>query len=269
MSEIQQPFQVEPRQPIGKITLFLIIINVSLFAWQILSGVSITDPTTLDALRWGADYAPLTFLEEPYRLFSSMFFHFGLMHLGFNMWALYIFGDVAEKTFGKFYFLGLYLLAGLMGSLLSGYLDIRNSYALLQHADPSLIPRVSAGASGAVMGLGGALTLLSLFPPTATQRFILDKKSLLTILAVNLAFGFFTSGINNAAHIGGMIMGAVLALLWYFTQRQQAKPMLNFVILIIGLVMTYSFYLYCQHLVEPLTPLWQEAVAQMRSQLNF
>lgn len=269
MSEMQQPFQVEPRQPIGKITLALIIINVSLFAWQVISGVSITDPTTLDALRWGADYAPLTFLEEPYRLLSSMFFHFGLMHLGFNMWALYIFGDIAEKTFGKFYFLGLYLLAGLMGSLLSGYLDIRNSYELLQTFDQSLIPRVSAGASGAVMGLGGALTLLSLFPPTPQQRYILDKKSLLTILAINLAFGFFTQGINNAAHIGGMIMGAVLALLWYLTQGNKTNPMLNLIILIFGFAATYGFYIYCQHLVEPLTPFWQEAVAQMRSQLNF
>jgi len=141
---------------IGKITLLLIVINVGLFAIQVLSGVNITDPSTLDTLRWGADYAPLTFLEEPYRLFTSMFFHFGIIHLMMNMWALYVFGDVAEKTFGRFYFLGLYILAGLMGSLLSGYLDIRNSYELLQNFDQKLIPHVSAGASGAVMGLGGA-----------------------------------------------------------------------------------------------------------------
>ena len=82
----------------------LIVINVGLFAIQVLSGVNITDPTTLDALRWGADYAPLTFLEEPYRLFSSMFFHFGILHLMMNMWALYIFGDVAEKNFRKVLF---------------------------------------------------------------------------------------------------------------------------------------------------------------------
>ena len=156
-----------------------------------------------------------------------------------------------------------------MGSLLSGYLDIRNSYELLQNFDQKLIPHVSAGASGAVMGLGGALTLLSLFPPTPNQRFILDKRSLLTVLAINLAFGFFTSGINNAAHIGGMIMGAVLALLWYLNQRTKANDLLNVVILIIGTITTYVVYLYCQHLVQPITPLWQEAISQMRSQLSF
>ena len=259
------------RQPnsIGKITLLLIVINVGLFAIQVLSGVNITDPTTLDALRWGADYAPLTFLEEPYRLFSSMFFHFGILHLMMNMWALYIFGDVAEKTLGKFYFLGLYILAGLMGSLLSGYLDIRNSYEMLQNFDQKLFPHVSAGASGAVMGLGGALTLLSLFPPTPNQRFILDKRSLLTVLAINLAFGFLASGINNAAHIGGMLMGAVMALAWYATQRAKMGKAANIIIVILGIAATYAVYLYCQHLVGPLSPLWQQALAQMREQLNF
>ena len=269
MSNSQDYSTSSPIKNLGKITLLLIIINVGLFAIQVLSGVNITDPTTLDALRWGADYAPLTFLEEPYRLFSSMFFHFGILHLMMNMWALYIFGDVAEKTFGRFYFLGLYLLAGLMGSLLSGYLDIRNSYELLQSFDQKLIPHVSAGASGAVMGLGGALTLLSLFPPTPHQRFILDKRSLLTVLAINLAFGFFTSGINNAAHIGGMIMGAVLALLWYLNQRANANHVVNIIILIIGVIATYGAYLYCQHLIQPISPLWQEAVSQMRNQFSF
>ena len=253
---------------VGKITLLLISINVGLFIIEVLSGINISGPTMKDALRWGADYAPLTFLEEPYRLFTSMFFHFGILHLMMNMWALYIFGDIAEKTFGKFYFLGLYILAGLMGSLLSGYLDIRNSYTLLQTADSSVIP-ISAGASGAVMGLGGALTLLSLFPPTPNQRFILDKRSLLSVLAINLAFGFFASGINNAAHIGGIIMGAVLALLWYVSQRARAGQWADVVILILGTALTYGVYAYCQHLVEPLTPSWQQAVSQMRSQLSL
>ena len=263
------PTFVQTQNMTGKITLLLIAINVGLFAWQVVTGVNITDPSTRDALRWGADYAPLTFLEEPYRLFSSMFFHFGLMHLMFNMWALYVFGNVAEQTLGRVYYLGLYVLAGLMGSLLSGYLDIRHSYELLQNFDPSLIPRVSAGASGAVMGLGGALTMLSFFPPTPNQRFILDQKSLLMVLAINLAFGFFAPGINNAAHIGGMLMGGVLALAWYALQRLRQGMPAQIVVLVLGAILTYAVYQYCQSLVQPLTPLWQQAIGQMRSQLNF
>ncbi|MEK5769038.1 rhomboid family intramembrane serine protease, partial [Acinetobacter schindleri] len=75
-------------------------------------------------------------------------------------------------------------------------------------ANPGLLPGVSAGASGAVMGLGASLTVLSLLPMLPRQPFILDKKTLVMIMGLNLAMGFMISGINNAAHIGGMIMGA-------------------------------------------------------------
>ncbi|OWX78066.1 rhomboid family intramembrane serine protease, partial [Escherichia coli] len=140
-----------------------------LFIWQIISGVDISDPAIKDALHWGADFTPLTFSGQPERLFTSMFFHFGIIHLMLNMWALYIFGNVAEALFGRLYFIGLYLLAGLFGSLLSSYINIQNGHELLQHFDQSLLPHVSAGASGAVMGLGAALTVLSLFPPLPHQ----------------------------------------------------------------------------------------------------
>ncbi|TCM65192.1 membrane associated rhomboid family serine protease [Acinetobacter calcoaceticus] len=257
-----------PKPPLAVITTSLIAINVILFAWQIFSGVDITSPSIAAALNWGADYAPLTFLQEPLRLFSSMFFHFGLPHLLFNMWALYVFGNLAEHTFGRWFFCGLYLLAGLMGSLLSGYLDIRNSIELLQHFDPTLLPRVSAGASGAVMGIGGALTALSFFPRLARQRLALDKRSLVTIMAINLAFGIFATGINNAAHVGGMLMGALLALCWYAAQHYKWSKLGLFLILILGGVLCYGFYLYCLNMIQEILPLWQEAILQMQAALN-
>lgn len=213
--------------PLAKVTLTLMAINIILFVWQVLTGVDASAPTTAEAIRWGADYAPLTYLQEPFRLFSSMFLHFGLPHLMFNMWALYVFGNLSEHTFGRFYFLCLYLLAGLMGSLFSGYVDIRHAFQILQHFDPKLFPQVSAGASGAVMGLGGALTALAFFPRLAQQKIALDKKSLLIIMGINLAFGFFTPGINNAAHIGGMLMGAALAIAWYLVQRFKPSTTLS------------------------------------------
>ena len=83
------------------ITAVIIAVNVGLFFWQILHGMDVSNPSTADAIRWGADYAPLTFLAEPMRLLSSMFFHFGLVHLMLNMWALYIFGSVLEQMFGR------------------------------------------------------------------------------------------------------------------------------------------------------------------------
>ena len=259
------------KPPLAKVTLGLIFINVMLFGWQILSGVDISSPEIADAIHWGADYAPLTLLQEPYRLFSSMFFHFGLPHLMFNMWALYIFGNLAEQTFGRVYFLAMYVLAGLMGSLLSAYVDIHNSYTFIENIkdlDGSLLPRVSAGASGAVMGIGGALTALAFFPRLARQQMALDKRSLLTIIGINLVFGILTSGINNAAHVGGMIMGALLAIAWYAVQHFKLPKVMLAIILLLGALLCYAAYQYCLMQIEPIMPLWQEALNNMQQQLG-
>lgn len=249
------------------ITACLIAINVGLFAWQVMHGMDITQPSSIDAIRWGADYAPLSFLTEPIRLFSSMFFHFGLIHLMLNMWALYIFGNVAEQLFGRFYFLALYILAGLMGSLLSGYISIQDSYELLRLGQPnqSLFPGVSAGASGAVMGLGAALTVLSLLPQLPQQRFILDKKTLLMVMGINLFMGFTMSVINNAAHIGGMIMGGILAFIWYFAQKANRPKMGSIIGLILGTILCGVFYQYCLQLVIEIKPFWQQLAQWIQS----
>lgn len=243
-------------------TAALIAVNVSLFGWQILTGVDITDPSPVDAIAWGADFTPLTFLGQPERLFSSMFFHFGMIHLMLNMWALYIFGSIAEQLFGRRYYIALYFLAGLMGSVLSSYLSILDGYQLLQHFDPKYLPKISAGASGAVMGLGAALTIISVLPMLPRQRFLLDKKSLLFIMAINLIFGFTVSGINNAAHIGGMLMGAVLATAWYLSQKTGKKIMFQLGAVLIATLLLYGFYVYCTALGQTLHPLWYEILIQ-------
>ncbi|SPL70213.1 rhomboid family intramembrane serine protease [Acinetobacter stercoris] len=263
------PVYTQSSFKIGKITALFIAINVGLFVLEIFSGVNISNPQIVDALRWGADYAPLTYLEEPYRIFSSMFFHFGLIHLMMNMWALYVFGNIAEVLFGRLYFFGLYLLAGISGSLLSGYIDIQHSYELLQNFSPDLLPKVGAGASGAVMGIGGALTALSFFSPLPHQRLLLDKKSLITIMVINLAFGMLASGINNAAHVGGMIMGAVLAIAWYYVERKKMGMLSRIIILIAAIIATYFIYLYLMKLVQPIAPVWQEIWVQMKDQLGM
>lgn len=252
------------------LTALIIGINVGLFFWQVWHGMDLSQPSPADAIRWGADYAPLTFLAEPIRLFSSMFFHFGFVHLMLNMWALYIFGSVLEQMFGRIYFLSVYILAGLMGSLLSGYISIQNSYTLMHTltAHPDLLPRVGAGASGAVMGLGAALTALALLPTLPRQSFILDKTTLLMVMGINLAMGFMLSGINNAAHIGGMLVGAILAFPWYFSQRLRYRWIMPISIVLVGAA-SYLFYLYCQQRVIEIQPLWSELLILMRPQFNL
>lgn len=157
------------------LTALLISINVGLFIWQIISGVDISDPAIKDALHWGADFTPLTFSGQPERLFTSMFFTLVLFTLC-STCGLYIFLGMWLKLYLDVYTLlaCIYLQACLVA--LSSYINIQNGHELLQHFDQSLLPHVSAGASGAVMGLGAALTVLSLFPPLPHQAYILDKK---------------------------------------------------------------------------------------------
>lgn len=108
---------------------------------------------------------------------------------------------------------------------------------------------------------------LSLFPPLPQQRFWLDKKSLLLIMGINLAFGFTVSGINNAAHIGGMIMGALLAGSWYFSHKTQYPVILQIIALVLASLLTLGFYVYCNELSTGLNSLWNEILRQ--NQLSF
>lgn len=91
------------------LTALLIAINCGLFAWQVLNGVSATDPSVPDLIKWGADFAPLTLTSENWRLLSSMFLHIGFVHLLLNMWALYLFGMYAEFYYGRFWYVVIYL----------------------------------------------------------------------------------------------------------------------------------------------------------------
>jgi membrane associated rhomboid family serine protease len=125
-----------------------------------------------------------------YRLLTSMFLHFGVIHLALNMYGLYLLGPALEQAFGQVRFAATYLLSGLAGAALS--------YALgPQH-------EVAAGASGAVFGLFGAFYVLG-------RRRNLDVSSITTIIALNLVLSFSLSGIDWRGHVGGLVAGAALS----------------------------------------------------------
>lgn len=265
MSEMQQPafYRSKLDVQLWWVTAVLIAVNVGLYLWQIATGVNASQPSIDAALAWGADFAPLTFLQEPARLFTSIFFHFGFLHLALNMWALYIFGSLAEQIFGRFYFLGIYICCGLAGNLLSGWLNIHNSYIYLQTANINLLPSVNAGASGAVMGLGGALTVLSFFPNLPNVPFVLVKRSLLMIMGLNLVIGMLIPNINNAAHLGGVIMGILQSLIWYGCSTYKRNTLGSLLGLGIGIVLLIISYEYCQYLIHMgLMPLWHIILKQ-------
>lgn len=225
-----------------KLTGLLLLINVTVFVIEALSGVNILSPMMKDLLIWGANYAPLTLTGDSWRLITSMFLHIGIIHLAVNCWALYLWGVYAEFYYGRRYFLALYLSAGLIGSLFS---VIHNLIKInTSHGETSFI--ISAGASGAIMGLGGALIVAAWRPKTDLHPAqTLKLKPLLVIMAINFALGFSIPGIDNAAHIGGLLTGALLALVFSLTEKssdssRKALRIIIFIILAIGGVFLFQ-----------------------------
>ncbi len=185
----------------------LVAINVIWFIAMVAKGASLTQPTTDQLLRWGANFGPLTLTGQWWRLLTAMFVHIGIVHLALNMWCLWDLGLLAEYLYGRRTFLALYLMSGLAASVVS---LARNSLV------------VSAGASGAIFGLAGALIATLYLGRLAAPRGAL-RTSLISLLAFagyNLAYGFFKGGIDNGAHIGGLISGLLLGSVLSLDFRQ-------------------------------------------------
>jgi rhomboid protease GluP len=178
----------------------LIGLNVAVFALMVLLGVSPLGPTNEQALFWGANYGPFTLDGQWWRLLSSTFLHFGIIHLALNMQCLWRLGQLTERLYGNWAFLTLYILSGLGGSVASLWWN-PNTF--------------SAGASGAIFGVAGGLVAflyLSKLPmPRAAIQGIMT--STLIFVGYNLLFGFTSTGIDNAAHIGGLVTGALVGAL--------------------------------------------------------
>lgn len=177
------------------ITYVLLVIIVVIWLLMELFGGS---TSTQVLINFGANSGQHILLRgETWRLFTSMFLHVGLMHLGFNAYALFIFGLEMERIYGPARYLIIYILSGLFGSLAS-----------FASKGPLV---VSAGASGAIFGIIGMNLAYFLLHRNAFGHFGRQRvTSTLFIIGINLVFGFTVPGIDNLAHIGGLIAGFVL-----------------------------------------------------------
>ena len=205
---IQQLLKTAP------VTTLLLISFIGLFIMQVLTGVDANNPSTEALLKWGANALPFTMNDEPWRLVSSAFLHIGLMHLLFNGFAMYFFGQIAEPMFGSGKFLALFLLSAIGGNLLN------TQVTWLSILDGTGQVGLSAGASGGIMGIGAAL-LIAAFFKISVNGLMLNLRSLLFIMGINLVYGFAVPGIDNAGHIGGAITGLIIALAFAIAYRQR------------------------------------------------
>jgi rhomboid protease GluP len=182
-------------------TPIILNINFLVFFIMIASGVSPWLPTAEELRTWGANFRPDVINHGQFwRMFTSMFLHCGILHIASNMFALYQIGRMLEQFVGKWRFLALYLMAGLGGSAVS----------LWWHPDS-----VGAGASGAIFGLFGVLA--ALLTTDIIDQNIRKKmlRSITSVIVLNLLIGL-NGFIDNSAHIGGLLTGAMGGYLIYF-----------------------------------------------------
>ena len=188
------------KNPQAQCTIILIAVNVIVFF--ILSLMGDTEDVVF-MMRHGAMYEYLvTHDHEYYRLFTCMFLHFGIEHMLNNMVILGALGWNLEPEIGKIRFLAVYFGSGIAGNVTS----------LLFHASAEQ-GAVTAGASGAVFGLMGALLYVVIANRGRLGR--LSGRGMLVMVALSLYFGFASSGVDNFAHIGGLICGFLMALILY------------------------------------------------------
>ena len=176
------------------VTYLIILINLIVFGLMYVFGNGSENIDTL--IKFGANYAPLTKSGEYYRLITSAFLHIGVIHLLCNLYALYVIGPQIEQFFGRVKYILIYLFSAIMGSLFTLVLSGDNT--------------VSAGASGAIFGLFGAILYFGYTYRGYIGNAIISQ--IVPVILLNLFIGLTSTNIGNAAHIGGLVGGYVMSL---------------------------------------------------------
>jgi rhomboid protease GluP len=208
------------------LTQIIFGINVAVFLGMALAGSTVMEFSPQETVRWGANWGPLTLSGEWWRLFTCVFVHGGIIHIAFNMWCLWNLGALAESLYGRWTYAAVYLICGVGSSLAS----------VAWHPNGP-----SVGASGAIFGLAGALLAAFKLGEFSVPRSALSGtlRSLGAFVFYNLVFGAAMPGIDNAAHIGGLvtglIVGAIIAFIAPF-QEQAPRRVAIFILMTVVLV---------------------------------
>lgn len=211
-------------------TPIILDINLILFILMLISGVNLLSPDVESLLNWGANFRPMTLDGEWWRILSSCFIHIGILHLLMNMYALIYIGLMIEPLLGSRKFIFAYLLTGIASSMSSLWW---NDYT------------VSAGASGAIFGMYGVFLALLLSN-------LIDKdtrKALLTSIGIFVGYNLISGlkdGIDNAAHIGGLLSGMLIGLAFIPSLKKPEEKRMEFGVMgaLAILILGASTYVY-------------------------
>ena len=211
------------------ITYALIFSNIIMYILSALLGGNFfdVDPQILGEFGGLLNYNTLNNNPiELYRLITSMFLHSGIIHILFNIYALYILGPQIESFFGKWKYLLIYLISGILGGLLSMLFLPDNT--------------VGVGASGAIFGLIGAFIFFGYYYRVYLGTVI--KSQIIPLLLLNFAIGLFSSGISLSAHIGGFVGGILSAKIVGVKYKTELSDSIN------GIIMTLIFTIFLIYL---------------------
>jgi len=209
-------------------------INVAVFIAMCLAGVSMLDnPAGQDLVRWGANFGPLTLSGQWWRLLTCVFIHGGLLHIAFNMWCLWDLGRLAESVYGHWTFAVVYLICGLAASLASVIWK------------PVIL---SVGASGAIFGIAGALIASFYLGEFSLPRAALSGmlRSVVVFVGYNLFFGAVIARTDNAAHIGGLLMGLLLGALIAKVAPGHDDVLRRLAVLLVGALLVVGTVMWLQ-----------------------
>jgi rhomboid protease GluP len=190
----------------------LLNINIVIFIMMAISGVNIMLPDNESLILWGANFRPVTLEGEWWRLITSCFLHIGIIHLLLNMYALLYIGLLLEPYLGKSRFLSAYLLTGIAASAASLYWNELT---------------ISAGASGAIFGMYGVF--LAMLTTNLIEKSA--RKALLMSIAVFVGYNLLNGlkdGIDNAAHVGGLVSGLIIGYSFYPSLIKPNSPKIKF-----------------------------------------
>lgn len=204
-----------PKKPYGTyalISINIVIFIIMLFYYNDVVGTFANNYTLVQSGQW-------------YRILTCMFLHADIMHILFNMYALYILGTQVERYYGTKRFLIIYFLSGLLGSLFSCVFMSANT--------------ISLGASGAIFGLLGSIAYFTYNYRASLQGLL--HSQIIPVILINLLIGFTSSSIDVSAHIGGLIGGILASMAIGLGDKSRKSDQINgsVVLLIMYAVMIY------------------------------
>ncbi len=234
-------------------TPILIDLNILVFIVMIASGVGIMSPSTLSLLKWGTDFGPLTLTGDWWRAVTCNFIHIGAFHLLMNMYAFMYVGLLLEDLIGSRRMFMSYLLTGLCSAVFSLYM----------HGET-----ISAGASGAIFGLYGIFLAFLFFHRIAKEQRKALLTSILIFVGYNLVYGM-KAGIDNAAHIGGLLSGFLLGIIYVCSYKFEKADAQRTVSILgelgIFCIFLFSFLMLCKNvpsLYQDIRGEWESGIVE-------